>query len=252
MPSLNQTLRQRLTAQLATVRTARERLLDPADVESLHDVRVALRQLRSLLRGLRAIPGGDVLRPSLNALGESASASNAWRDREVRLGWLTQAASQADNAVFAAWRQQESAALLDGRQQLYRQMATLTTPLREIELATDLLLASPESILEHALRRTLRKTRRRYRAARRHWRHTPGDNHAAHAFRLLAKRLRYQAEAWGDLLCRRWTARAERAHRWQDKLGEQRDQQLLLAHVLAEHVPLPPAALAWLRRQAEH
>jgi CHAD domain-containing protein/CYTH domain-containing protein len=64
------------------------RLRDRRDTEALHDFRVAVRRLRSVLRAYRrwlGRAGGNKIRRRLRDLG---SATNAGRDAEVQLTWL--------------------------------------------------------------------------------------------------------------------------------------------------------------------
>ncbi len=74
---------------LAEARAAANRLRDPADEEALHDLRVALRRLHSLLRSydddLAWLPAKQ-----RKAVRRLARASNPARDAEVQLVWLQQ------------------------------------------------------------------------------------------------------------------------------------------------------------------
>jgi CHAD domain-containing protein/CYTH domain-containing protein len=66
------------------------RLKDRRDTEALHDFRVAVRRLRSVLRAYRrwlGRAGGKKVRRRLRDLGD---ATNAGRDAEVQLAWLEQ------------------------------------------------------------------------------------------------------------------------------------------------------------------
>jgi CHAD domain-containing protein len=76
-----------LRAHLDAAHRARRRLKKQTDDEALHDFRVALRRLRSVLRAyrrhLKTAP--RKLRRQLRAL---AKATNAGRDAEVQLEWL--------------------------------------------------------------------------------------------------------------------------------------------------------------------
>jgi CHAD domain-containing protein/CYTH domain-containing protein len=67
---------------------ALSRLHDARDIEALHDFRVAIRRLRSLLRAYRrgiGHTGGKKARRRLRDLGQ---ATNAGRDAEVQIAWL--------------------------------------------------------------------------------------------------------------------------------------------------------------------
>jgi len=67
---------------------ALDRTKDRRDVEALHDFRVAVRRLRSLLRAYQRWTGPAAGRKVRRALGDLASATNAGRDAEVQLAWL--------------------------------------------------------------------------------------------------------------------------------------------------------------------
>jgi CHAD domain-containing protein len=72
---------------LAAATRAARRLKDPRDSEALHDFRVALRRLRSLLRAYRRVfrPIPKSLRRRLKRL---ARATNRARDAEVGMAWM--------------------------------------------------------------------------------------------------------------------------------------------------------------------
>jgi CHAD domain-containing protein len=91
--------------RLAQAARAAKRLDNPDDSEALHDFRVALRRLRSLLRAYRdyvSVPGR--LRRRLKRL---TRATNRARDLEVMLGWIAgarRAANPAERATLDWWR----------------------------------------------------------------------------------------------------------------------------------------------------
>ena len=82
---------------------ARDRLADPDDSESLHDFRVALRRLRSLLRAYRDVLADSVSGKARHRLGELATASGPSRDSEVRLQWLHQRDRTAPDDPGLEW-----------------------------------------------------------------------------------------------------------------------------------------------------
>lgn len=239
-------MKQRLRQRRDMIMQARHRLEIPNDTEALHDLRIGLRQLRSLLRGLSRLQGGKALLPLSARLGELASAGNTWRDREVRLEILGQAALQADTKRFAAWRLREAKALAEGRQTLLALTVDVETLLSDIVATTRAPLKVGGKRLLATLRQALKQTRSRYRQARQCWQQQPDSDEAAHRVRLLAKRLRYQSELWGDLLGKRWIARGQRAKSMQTRLGEARDHALLLESLTRDKIPVPKAALTWL------
>ncbi|MDH5197979.1 MAG: CHAD domain-containing protein [Gemmatimonadota bacterium] len=67
---------------------ALERLKDRRDREALHDFRVAVRRLRSLLRAYRRWLGRTAATKVRRRLRDLGSATNAGRDAEVQLAWL--------------------------------------------------------------------------------------------------------------------------------------------------------------------
>lgn len=93
---------------LEDARRARPRIMDPADVEGLHDFRVALRRLRAWLQAYRGQPGIDFPKPLRRDLRDLARATNRARDGEVMLAWLVQALPGlpvAERGAGEWWRQ---------------------------------------------------------------------------------------------------------------------------------------------------
>ena len=80
-------VRTRALELLEAARVERGRLDDAADVEAVHDFRVALRRLRSLLKAHRSRLGKKVDKVR-RALGDVADATGPARDAEVQLEWL--------------------------------------------------------------------------------------------------------------------------------------------------------------------
>src|SRR4029077_7708184 len=74
--------------QLDAVRAALARAGDPSDEEAIHDVRVALRRLRSSLAAYRPLLDADAARRGLERAGRLAGQMGDARDAEVRLAWL--------------------------------------------------------------------------------------------------------------------------------------------------------------------
>ncbi|HKA86936.1 MAG TPA: CHAD domain-containing protein [Haliangiales bacterium] len=79
--------RLRALALLDEVVRERARLADVEDAEVVHDFRVALRRLRSLLKAHRAHLGGKVAKLR-KRLGDVAALTAEARDAEVQLAWL--------------------------------------------------------------------------------------------------------------------------------------------------------------------
>ncbi|HEX2643605.1 MAG TPA: CHAD domain-containing protein [Thermoanaerobaculia bacterium] len=64
------------------------RLADPSDTEALHDLRVALRRLRSTLRSYKEALAGSLPKKLSRRLRDLAGATGPGRDTEVQIEWL--------------------------------------------------------------------------------------------------------------------------------------------------------------------
>jgi CHAD domain-containing protein len=73
---------------LSAAAGARQRLADDGDVEALHDLRVGLRRLRSVLRAYRPHLEDSVGRKLRRRVKTLAAATGAARDSEVQIAWL--------------------------------------------------------------------------------------------------------------------------------------------------------------------
>ena len=65
--------------------------LGEGDDEALHDFRVSLRRLRSIIRAYRPFLKGSKPRKLRKRLGALASSTNVARDAEVQIVWLEKA-----------------------------------------------------------------------------------------------------------------------------------------------------------------
>ena len=81
---------------LSQIDRARDRLDDALDREALHDFRVGIRRLRSVIRAYRTELEGSVTGKMRRRLKDLARATNDGRDVEVQLTWL---GKQADRLV---------------------------------------------------------------------------------------------------------------------------------------------------------
>ena len=66
----------------------RQRLGDPNDADAIHDFRVAVRRLRSWLRGLRPWLGDSTPKKAVRRLAKATRTAGKVRDAEVHLEWL--------------------------------------------------------------------------------------------------------------------------------------------------------------------
>ncbi|WP_137817202.1 CHAD domain-containing protein [Pseudomonas sp. 2FG] len=229
------------------LQACRARLGARTDGEVLHDLRIALRKLRSLLRPLRGLLENDPLEPAAAALGQ---LSGPLRDTEVLLAELQAHAvsSQLDarrQALDAGYTALLASAEL---QQLFRALDVWPELFRQAQ--ADAALRG----LARRVQRYLARQRRRLGAALR------APDHDLHRTRLLIKRMRYGAEAypqqaavsslaalalkaaqtalgdWHDHL--QWLARAEREPDLAPRVAEWR-QALAAAEQLADRALLP-------------
>ncbi|MFP6864211.1 CHAD domain-containing protein [Pseudomonas sp.] len=208
----------------------RERLRVATDDEALHDLRIALRQLRSLLRPLSSVAVCEDLQQRAAELGR---LTGPLRDLEVLLGYLRQ--QWLDSAA------QSRQPLL---QQGYLQLLD-SAPLADLLSALD---DWPQQWRQAAnggqlrglpklIRQRLRKDRKRLAEA------LLDPAHDRHRLRLLVKRLRYAAEAYPQLadLPGRMRMQLKQA---QSALGDWHDHWQWLLRAEAE-TDLQPCVPAW-------
>lgn len=162
---------------------ARARLQARTDGEALHDLRVAVRRLRSLLRPLRGVPGVETLEALSGAFGRQ---SGPLRDVEVL-------AEELQRRGLEALAVQRRGTLEAGYDEL------LAAPeLARLRQALGLwpgLLREAER--EGALRGLGKRLQRRLQRQVLRLREGLADPaHDRHRLRILVKRVRYAAEAW--------------------------------------------------------
>lgn len=164
----------------------RERLAADTDAEALHDLRIAVRRLRSLLRPLCSLPGVEQLEDAAKALG---TLTTPLRDREVL-------AAELVKRGFA----QAAQRLLQRRSATFASVAV--SP--QLSRVLSILDAFP-LFLRAAQREGLAKslTKRVDKRLVKQWR-TLNDAlqdpaHDRHRLRLLIKRVRYGDQAYPQL-----------------------------------------------------
>lgn len=241
-PLANVTLRTALVALVGDARAARTRLFEKdltkeKDEEALHDFRVALRRLRTLLRVARLVWGKKRLRRIEGELRHYAHATGALRDEEVLRetlaslelpdaaraelgGWLVRRANQTRNHHAAVEK-----LLLQGPS---RRVEASPSPkhVRPLDRAFDKLVALLESddvlristttLGDRALLLAMKQVAARAEAG-------VEDVEGMHALRIGEKRLRYAAELFVASHGARAATLCKRAARMQKRLGELHD-----------------------------
>ena len=217
-------------ALLDAAAAARDRLAAGEDVEALHDVRVAVRRLRSLLRAHRATL--DVPQRARRRLREIARETGQLRDLEVQLAWLKAARPtlgtrerRGQSWLTTRLARRESAArrrlvkalpelFARAEEVLHRELTTraATPRSRDGEFGTTVAALLPD--LADTLRLSLAGI------------HSMEDQAEAHAARIAAKRLRYALEPVADHLPDA-AALAVELSLLQDVLGAMHDAEVL-------------------------
>lgn len=197
-------------------------------VEGVHQVRVALRRLRSLLRLFAPVLPGEFAAAWRGRLGDSARALGAARELDILCDELL--APAAGTAVPATWivalgvleaarrdaRARAEAALAPHRQgRLMLEFLAASTELPEDHRSTEL-----AALAQARMDRLRLRLRRRARAL-------PAANPGAwHALRIAAKRLRYGLDFFAPLWPRKAAAGyRRRLARIQQRLGRLQDLQ---------------------------
>ncbi|NIE77813.1 CHAD domain-containing protein [Pantoea sp. Tr-811] len=223
-----------VVAQLLTLQVrllaCRERLAADTDSEALHDLRISLRRLRSLLRPLRGLPGVEQLEHAAQSLG---TLTTPLRDREVLAAELL-ARGQAE----AGQRR------LQGRAGTFASVAAspqLTRVLAIVDAFPLFLRAADREGLARSLEKRIDKRLVKQWAKLGEALKDPA--HDRHRLRLLIKRARYGDEEYPQLdhagkPLRRLlkAAQADLGH-WHDRL-----QWLLQAR---DHADLAPCKVDW-------
>ncbi len=200
---------------------AEPRVLTKEDPEAVHDLRVALRRLRTLLKLARRVFGTFHTDAVRQAFRELQVSTGDLRDEEALHETLD--ALALGHAPVAAWRGRRNARdarlrraliarLRRGELQAARGLldALLTLPVRP----------SRDVSLTKFAREVVQKARRGVEARR----DTPPDDVVGlHDLRIAYKKLRYAVEIFAEALPADLAAMAEPAARFQKRLGEIHD-----------------------------
>ncbi len=199
-------------SHLDQVAAALPRLHDEDDAEALHDLRVALRKLRSCIGSYREELGGSVPRKLRRRLRDLTRETSAGRDAEVQIAWL-----RAQRGALAARHRQALGWLLERldarraaayerlRGEVGGDLARLEEKLRprlavyraEVRLDGGQLprFGDVAAALLHEHAAKLDRRLGHVEAA--------GDVERAHAARIAGKRLRYLADPLARMIARR-------------------------------------------------
>jgi len=244
-PSANAFLARQLRDLGATLEATLPRVRKRSDDEAIHDMRVALRRLRVVLKLSRPIFGRFHVDAIRGALTRVHRASGALRDEEVLEETLKSLG--VESPELDAWiarrarREKTLRALVDRR----LRAGDLRRPLRLL----DALVALPvppkrRKDARELARRALLRARRDVDDQRDA---SPDDIVALHELRIAFKRLRYTAEIFHDVLSLDLAALAEPAARFQKRLGTIHDldvAQSVIARARNLHVRLREEVLA--------
>ncbi len=202
------------------------RVVAKADPEALHDMRVAIRRLRTMLRFARPVFGrfhADAVRWSF---ADVQSATGMLRDEEA-LG-ETLEDLHVDDPLLAAWRERRRAREM-------RLRAAVIAHLRSGELGRarrmlrGLLLFPVKPSRNEAVGKFARRVVSGARKDVEALRDVPtSDSEQLHALRIRYKKLRYAAEMFADALPLDLAVLAEPAARFQKRLGDIHDIDMAL------------------------
>jgi CHAD domain-containing protein len=227
------------------LRDAEPRVLGNKDAEAVHDLRVALRRLRTLLKLARPIYGrfhADAVRKALAALQAS---TGTLRDEEA-LAETLDALGVSDPAL-TSWRMRRLA-----RDKMLRRALVLRLQAGELKRAVvllDALLTLPvhpdrDAPLGKLARKTAQSARRTVEAKQ----DAPLDDVVAlHDLRIAYKQLRYAIEIFAEALPSDVAVLAEPAARFQKRLGELHDVDVALVSIQRARGLAPACRNAVLR-----
>ncbi len=238
--------RKLMLQHLEEAEAAVERLPRPDDPEALHDLRVALRHLRTYLAAYRKLFADTVSDKSLETLRELTQLTGPARDAEVQAQWLAEhsrsrrATTSPATHLRTRLTQHHEELLLDIRERFARDFPRLAARLRrQLKRAK---ASGRRTFGKDTAKRVVRQGHRlRERLDRIEG---MADVEGAHASRITAKRVRYLLEPFGKLDGVHDTI--QRLKELQDAFGELHD-----LHVMLETMSdVPESAHASRKRRA--
>ena len=162
------------------------RLAADTDGEALHDLRIGVRRLRSLLRPLRELPGVEQLEAAAQALG---SLTTPMRDREVLAAQLLERRQTVAAHTRLAHRAQTFASVAASAE-LARLLAIVDA------FPVFLRAAQRQGLIRRLQQRIDKRLEKQWKQLRQA---LDDPAHDRHRLRLLIKRVRYGIEAYPEL-----------------------------------------------------
>jgi CHAD domain-containing protein len=211
----------------ADLAAAIPRVLDSTDGEAIHDLRVAIRRLRTMLKLVRKVYGGFHADAVRRAFTDVQRATGDLRDEEVLEETLDRA--KVDHPSFREWRGR--------RRKIERRLrGVVVAGLRKGDLARarkllGALLGLPvkpkrDRDLAKFARKRVTSARKEVEAQRDV---STDDVEGLHRLRIAYKELRYASELLAGALPADLAALAEPAARFQKRLGEIHDVDVAIA-----------------------
>jgi len=225
----------------ASLAKAVRRVMTNADGEALHDMRVAIRRLRTLLRLARPVYGRYRTSAVRTAFTQVQAKTGELRDEEALAETLD--GLSIDDPAFTEWRARRKAREKRLRGAVISRLrAGDLTRARRLLHALLLLPVRPsrDAAVGRFARRTVNRARKKVDAMR----DVPtSDVEQMHELRILYKELRYAAEIFADVLPFDLAALAPPAARFQKRLGDIHDIDTAL-DALSRARGLPPETSA--------
>ena len=230
VPTVGPFLRKRLESLDHRVGDGADRLVSsPSDDDAVHDLRVALRRLRTVLEVGRPVLGGYFVDEVRRAFRDVHRATGALRDEEVVLKvakglsvthpdmdrWLVARTRREQRLRRGLMRRVTAGEIGIGRRMLAALLAFRVKPSRDVPLA---------KFGRRAVETALRGVHRRRDAQ-------PDDPEALHQLRIAYKRLRYTVETFADTLPPDLGVLAQPAANFQGRLGDIHDVDMVTSCV---------------------
>jgi CHAD domain-containing protein len=205
------------------------RVVAMADGEAVHDMRVAIRRIRTLLRLARPVYGRFHADSVRLAFARLQQATGDLRDEEAL--YETLAALGVEDPVFAAWQERRRSRDRQLRNQVIQTIRSgeLHRPRRMLH-ALLALPVDPNNNL-HLTRLARRCVARGVKDVESRRDVPPDDVQRMHELRIAYKKLRYAAEFFAVALPPELAALAEVAARFQKRLGEIHDVDVALVSI---------------------